>query len=86
MQKIRITTKIIIIDNLIILIYIFKFYLNMNILMFFILISIHLYRHFSIYYQLVPSPIASLVLQIYYALCKINTLYNDSIYLPLLCA
>lgn len=65
-HKIRITTKIIIIDNLIILIYIFKFYLNMTILMFFILINIPLHRYSSIYYQLVSFTIASLVLQIYY--------------------
>ena len=66
-KKIRITTKIIIIDNLIILIYVFKFYFNMNILVFFILINIHSNRHFSIYYQLASSKIASLVLQIYYS-------------------
>ena len=65
--KLRITTKIIIIDNLIILIYVFKFYFNMNILIFFILINIYSNRHFSIYYQLVSSTIASLVLQIYYS-------------------
>ena len=65
--KIRITTKIIIIDNLIILIYIFKIYSNINILMFFILINIYLHRHFLIYYQLVSLTIASLVLQIYYS-------------------
>ena len=39
----------------------------MTILMFFILINIHLHRHFSIYYQLVSLTIASLVLQIYYS-------------------
>lgn len=67
LNNIRTATKIIIIDNLIILIYIFKIYLNLNILMFFILINIHLYRHFSIYYQLTSSTIASLVLQNYYS-------------------
>ena len=35
--------------------------------MFFILINIYLHRHFLIYYQLAPSTIASLVLQIYYS-------------------
>lgn len=39
----------------------------MNTLMFFILINIHIYRHLSIYYQLVSLTIASLVLQIYYS-------------------
>ena len=66
-QKIRITTKIIIIDNLIILIYVFNFCFNINILIFFILINIYSNRHFSIYYQLASSTIASLVLQIYYS-------------------
>ena len=52
-HKIRNITKIIITDNLIILIYLFKFYLITYIFMFFILINIHLYRYFSIHYQLV---------------------------------
>ena len=40
-HKIRNITKIIITDNLIILIYPFKLYFNIYILMFFILINIH---------------------------------------------
>ena len=40
-HKIRNITKIIITDNLIILIYLFKLYFNIYILMFFILINIH---------------------------------------------
>ena len=52
-HKIRNITKIIITDNLIILIYLFKFYLNIYIFIFFILINLYLHRYFSIYYQLV---------------------------------
>ena len=58
-HKIRNTTKIIIINNLIILNLTLKFYLNMNTLMFFILINIHIYRYFSIYYQLIALLIIS---------------------------
>ena len=52
-HKIRNITKIIITDNLIILIYLFKFYLNIYIFIFFILINLYLHRYFSIHYQLV---------------------------------
>ena len=52
-RQIRSTTKIIIINNLIILIYNFEISLNIYILIFSILINIHLYRYLSIYYQLV---------------------------------
>ena len=58
-SKIRTTIKIIIIDNLIILIYNIKFDLSIYNLMFFILINIHIYRHLSIYYQLIVLLIIS---------------------------